>query len=112
MKQAIVVNASLKLPKGKLASQVAQASVAAFLEASEEAKQAWLENGMPKVVLKGSGEADLMRLQDLAKERNIPAELVRDAGKTVVPEGTVTCLGLGPASEDEIDELTGELKLL
>lgn len=112
MKQAIVVNASLKLPKGKLAAQVAHASLAAFLEASEEAKQAWLENGMPKIVLKGSDEADLMRLQDLAKSRNIPAELVRDAGKTVVPEGTVTCLGLGPASEDEIDELTGELKLL
>jgi peptidyl-tRNA hydrolase len=112
MKQVIVVNAALRLPKGKLAAQVAHAAVGAFLEANTEAQQAWLEEGMPKVVLKGNSAEELLRLQTLAMQRHIPACLINDAGRTVVPAGTVTCIGLGPAGDDEIDGLTGELKLL
>jgi len=107
-----VVNAALKLPKGKLAAQVAHAAVGAFLEASVHARQTWLEEGMPKVVLKGNSAEELMGLQSLAMQRHIPACLINDAGRTVVPAGTVTCVGLGPASDNEIDELTGALKLL
>ncbi len=112
MKQVIIVNQSLKLPKGKLAAQVAHAAVAAFLVASEQAKQIWHKEGMPKVVLRGLDEDALRNLQRIALERNIPAQLIRDAGRTVVPTGTVTCLGLGPAPEIELDALTGTLKLL
>jgi peptidyl-tRNA hydrolase len=112
MKQAIVVNDSLKLPKGKLAAQVAHASVGAFLQSSIEDRQAWLEEGMPKVVLKAPGDEDLQRLFLLAQERNLPADLVADAGRTVVPEGTLTCLGIGPAPEEILDSVTGDLKLL
>ena len=112
MKQVIVVNDSLKLPKGKLAAQVAHASVSAFLVADEEAKKTWLKKGMPKVVLKGENEEELLKLQTMAQERGIPVRLIEDAGKTVVPEGTITCLGLGPAPESELNELTGSLKLL
>jgi PTH2 family peptidyl-tRNA hydrolase len=112
MKQVIVVNEALKLPRGKLAAQAAHASIAAFLAASEETRQAWLNRGMTKIVLKVDQEADLISLHDLALSRNIPAQLISDAGRTVVPAGTVTCLGLGPASDAEIDELTSSLKLL
>lgn len=112
MKQIIVVNESLKLPRGKLAAQVAHAAVAAFLAASEEAKRLWLASGMPKVVLKSQSAEELRQLEEAAKERGIPAYLITDAGRTVVLAGTVTCLGLGPAPEEALDELTGELKLV
>jgi len=112
VKQVIVVNGSLKLPRGKLAAQVAHAAVAAFCVASRKAKRKWLGTGMPKVVLRTDSEEDLRRLLALALKRRIPAQLIHDAGKTVVAEGTITCLGLGPADEDEIDALTGHLKLL
>lgn len=55
MKQVLIVHELLKLPRGKLAAQVAHAAVAAFLMAGTEAQQAWLANGMPKVVLKSPG---------------------------------------------------------
>lgn len=100
------------MPRGKLAAQVAHAAVGSFIAASAEAQQAWLNNGMPKIVLKVDDEADLIRLYDLALGQNIPAQLIKDAGRTVIPKGTLTCLGLGPASSNELDELTGELKLL
>jgi peptidyl-tRNA hydrolase, PTH2 family len=112
VKQVIVVNHSLKLPPGKLAAQVAHASVGAFLATDPEAQQRWLEEGMPKVVLKGEDEAHLAQLESLAEAKNIPCRLIRDAGRTVLPAGTTTCLGLGPAPDEEIDLLTGELKLL
>ena len=112
MKQVIVVNNSLKLPKGKLAAQVAHASLSAFLIADEEAKRTWLNEGMPKVVLKGESEEELLKIQTVAQEQDIPADLIQDAGRTVIPEGTITCLGLGPAPESKLDELTGSLKLL
>ena len=112
MKQIIVVNAALKLPKGKLAAQVAHAAIGAFLEASTQVQHLWLEEGMPKVVLKGTSTEELLELQTSALRRHIPACLIRDAGRTVVPSGTVTCLGLGPADDTEIDALTGTLKLL
>jgi PTH2 family peptidyl-tRNA hydrolase len=53
--------------------------------------------------------SDLLRQ---AREAGIPAYLVRDAGRTVVLAGAVTCLGLGPARIAEIDALTGALSLL
>ncbi len=112
MKQVIVVNQSLRLPKGKLAAQVAHAAVGAFVQAEDDARVNWLEEGMPKVVLEAPTEADLLRLLDQAVQIGIPALLVEDAGRTVVPAGTITCLGLGPADDDQIDRLTGDLKLL
>ncbi len=47
----IVVKESLKLPRGKLVAQVAQVSVATFLEADEAAQQSWVSSGMAKIVL-------------------------------------------------------------
>jgi len=112
MKQVIVVNQSLHLPKGKLAAQVAHAAVSAFLEAGQTARRNWLDEGMPKVVVQAADETELLALLNKATILGIPALLIEDAGRTVVPAGTVTCLGLGPAPDDTIDLVTGNLKLL
>jgi peptidyl-tRNA hydrolase len=102
----------LKLPRGKLAAQVAHASVAALLEAPADARRAWLEDGMPKVVLRGESEQELRALEAAAERAGLPNALITDAGHTVVAAGTVTCLGLGPAPIEAIDALTGELRLV
>ena len=112
MTQVIVVNTALGLPPGKMAAQVAHAALAGFLTASPSAQQEWLQTGMPKVVLQVAVEQDLHDLSTQAAAAEIPAYLIRDAGRTVVAEGTVTCLGIGPAAVAEIDKLTGDLKLL
>ena len=112
MKQVIVVNASLKLPAGKLAAQVAHAAIAGFLKASDDARLAWLQAGMPKIVVAGNDTAQLEQLHEAAAAQGLPSYLVTDAGRTVVPAGTVTCLVLGPADEAGIDPLTGTLPLL
>src|SRR5215510_8253870 len=97
MKQVIVVNRSLALPKGKLAAQAAHAAVGAFIAAAEHSKVAWLQVGMPKIVVYAADADALILLEARAREQQIPACLVHDAGRTVLPAGTLTCLGLGPA---------------
>jgi PTH2 family peptidyl-tRNA hydrolase len=112
MKQVLVINSALALPPGKMAAQVAHASIAAFLIADNANREKWLDVGMPKIVLDGKNEAQMKLLLGQAQEAGVPAYLVRDAGRTVIPEGTVTCLGIGPAPMEEIDALTGGLALL
>jgi peptidyl-tRNA hydrolase, PTH2 family len=112
MKQVLIVNSALALPPGKMAAQVAHASIAAFLGAGDPSRKTWLEAGMPKIVLDGGSEAQLRQLLREAQEAGLPAYLVRDAGRTVVAAGTVTCLGIGPASVQAIDAVTGALGLL
>jgi PTH2 family peptidyl-tRNA hydrolase len=112
MKQVLVVNSALALPPGKLASQVAHASLAAFLTSDGADRRKWLEVGMPKIVLDGGTEERIEDLMRRAEEAGLPAYLIRDAGRTVIPEGTMTCLGIGPAAAEKIDALTGSLPLL
>jgi PTH2 family peptidyl-tRNA hydrolase len=112
MKQVILINDSLDLPRGKLAAQVAHASVASFLNSNSSAQKEWLQCGMPKVVLSASSEEDLLRYYQQAIDANLPAQLIEDAGRTVVASGTLTCIGIGPAEISEIDQITSSLKLV
>jgi peptidyl-tRNA hydrolase len=112
MKQVIVVNEGLRLPRGKLSAQVAHASVSALLAAPRDDLRQWLEEGMPKVVLRVDDDTQLTDLERGAGKAGLPAVLIRDAGRTVVAPGTATCLGIGPAEDAAIDALTGTLRLV
>ena len=112
MKQVIVVNEALRLPRGKLSAQVAHAAVEAFLTAAPDAQRGWLQAGMPKVVLQGSSEDELTDLAQRAIAAGLPVALIRDAGRTVVAPGTITCLGIGPSEEERVDRVTGDLALV
>jgi peptidyl-tRNA hydrolase len=112
MKQVLVVNGALGLPPGKLAAQVAHAAVAAFLSADTLAQRRWIEVGMPKIVVRAADEADLLALEAHAQRLGLPTATIYDAGKTVVPAGTLTCIGIGPGDTAVVDSITGALPLL
>jgi peptidyl-tRNA hydrolase, PTH2 family len=115
MKQAIVVRSDLKMGKGKVAAQVAHASLSAAEETQTKRPNwyaGWKEGGHAKIVLKVGSEDEIRQLFQKAKAAGLPASLIQDRGLTQVDPGTVTCLGIGPAPEHEVDEITGKLKLL
>lgn len=112
MKQVILVRQNLNLPKGKLAAQVAHASVSCFNKTNFFKRKKWLATGMKKVVLKVKDLTELRKYNQYAKDAGLKTALIADAGRTTVDPGTITCLGIGPAEEDEIDAVTGNLKML
>jgi peptidyl-tRNA hydrolase len=112
MKQVIVVNGALNLPAGKMAAQVAHAAIGAFLQGERQSQEAWLRSGMPKVVVECDSTDALLAILAAANASSLPALLIRDAGRTVVQDGTPTCVGIGPAEAAKINLITGDLRLV
>jgi len=113
-KQAIILRSDLGMGKGKLVSQGAHASIASAyktLQKNPEIFKKWIPY-MKKIVLKVSSEKDLMELKAKAAKAKLVVELIRDAGKTQVEPGSVTALGIGPDTDEKIDAIIKELKLL
>src|SRR3989344_7057009 len=109
-KQVILVREDLKLPKGKMAAQVAHASLDSALRSEKKLVEQWRQSGAKKVVLKANDEKELFKYKQIAEDAGLKTALIKDAGHTVVEPGTITCLGIGPDSEEKIDEITGKLK--
>jgi PTH2 family peptidyl-tRNA hydrolase len=115
LKQAIILRADLGMGKGKLVAQGSHASLLAFekaLTSREATARQWAREGSKKIVLKVNSEGELGSVFHAAKAAGLPCVLVIDAGHTQVDPGTATAVGIGPASETEIDRITGNLKLL
>jgi len=117
-KQVIIVRRDLKkfgISIGKLAVQVAHGAVEGFRLVKEIAPamaNLWLSSGQKKIVVLVPDEKELMRRYSRAKTLNIPAVIIRDAGLTELPPGTITVLALGPWYSDIIDKVSGDLPLL
>jgi PTH2 family peptidyl-tRNA hydrolase len=112
-KLTLVMRADLGMGRGKIAAQAAHAAVAAAMAGSGTRDfRAWLRDGQPKVVLKVSGEDELYAIAERAHASGLPVQVIHDAGRTQVAEGTPTCCAIGPAEASRIDAITGELSLL
>ena len=111
-KQVILVRMDLKLPKGKLAVQVAHASVEATHRSDRDIIKRWRAEGMKKVVLKIADLDELYRYEQQAKDARLTVAVITDAGLTTVAPGTTTCMAIGPDEEEKIDRITGNLKIL
>ena len=114
-KMVIVTRKDLKLSPGKLAVQVAHAAVScALLTKKKKPKwfKKWQEGGGKKVVVKVDSENDFYPLIEMADNLHIVTNLVMDAGHTEIPPRTKTVLGIGPAPNNLIDQITGDLPLL
>src|SRR3972149_2087065 len=101
-KLVVAVRADLDLSRGKLAVQVAHASVMAALDAKARHRRwfaAWYAEGQKKVVVRASGIPELHGLRARARGRGLPP-------------GTVTCLAVGPGPNELVDQVTGSLKLV
>ena len=132
-KQSIIVRDDLNMPKGKMAAQVAHASMGAILFYARDMGEVtgtedkpghlyqmnvpapvheWLSGDFAKIVLKCQTADDLFALEDQAKAQNIPYKLIKDNGTTVFSEPTITCIAIGPWYAEVIDEMTKNFKLL
>ncbi len=114
VKQVIVVRTDLEMGKGKIAAQVGHACVLGA-ENVRKSNPEWFDKwwiGQEKIVLKVSGSKELEEIKKHAIDLGLPWSEVTDAGHTQIAPGTTTCISLGPAPEEKINKITGDLKLL
>ena len=111
MKQTIVARTDIGMGEGKLAAQVAHASLSAYEDASTRVRKRWKGEGQKKIVLKGSGESQLFELAEKARAEGLPHAIIRDAGHTQLEPGTVTALAVGPGDDEIVDRVTGDLSI-
>lgn len=111
----IVTRKDLKLSSGKLAAQASHAAVNCVLtgqKISPNLVKTWMANGARKIVCEAQDLNALKMLYGKARDLDLVAELITDAGHTEIPSGTITVLGIGPNLRNQIDIITGDLKLL
>ena len=104
----------LKMGRGKIAAQVGHACVMGA-QYVQRVHPDWFEEWWPfqeKVVVRVDGYKAIQEIRQGAIDLGVPWHEVTDAGRTQVEAGTTTCISLGPAPEDLIDRITGELRLL
>ena len=114
IKQVIAVRTDLGMGKGKIAAQVGHACVMGAEHVRKSHPEWWSEwwIGQEKVVVKVLGIKQLQEVKRHAIDLNLPWSEISDAGHTQLAPGTTTCISIGPAPENLIDKITGDLKLL
>jgi peptidyl-tRNA hydrolase, PTH2 family len=126
-KQVIVMRKDLNMRKGKMIAQGSHASMSFLTRRIHEAQNfmiiyyeplwpaaiEWLESSFVKICVSVDSEAELLEIAYKAKEAGLETNLITDAGYTEfngIP--TNTCVAIGPDWSDDIDKITGGLKLL
>ena len=115
-KMVIVVRTDLNMSLGKVSAQVGHAVLGAYklsLQNDLTKTNNW-ENfsGQAKIVLGVSNKEELFDVQNKAREAGLVTCLIHDAGRTQVAPNTPTCCAIGPDLVENIDKITGKLKLL
>lgn len=109
LKQIIIINQDLDMSLGKTCAQACHASLGSFLRADAQKIKNWQKQGQKKILVKSN---NLGELKNQADNLEISNFLVKDAGLTELEPDTITALGIGPDGEENIDKITGDLKLL
>lgn len=125
-KQVIVVRKDLNMRKGKLAAQVAHASMGAIMKYANDEDLAvviktprgsaiydWLNGSFTKVVVSVNSEKELLDLEEDCKTLDLRHCLITDSGRTEFGGvATKTCIAIGPCEVSEVNKVTKHLSLL
>src|SRR5271169_2050588 len=125
VKQVIIIRKDLNMRKGKMCSQSAHASMKVFFDmmvkqplnlygfkATDEMAE-WIDGIFTKICVSVDSEQELIDCYNKAKEANLPCSMIEDNGLTEFGGvKTKTVVAIGPANAEDIDKITGHLKLL
>lgn len=125
VKQVIVVRKDLSMKKGKLAAQVAHASMKFLTDNNEAdrfdelvvklspAEAQWLSGSFKKIVVGVDSENALEDLILQAQLEGIEVHPIFEGeqmSNTQIP--TLTCVALGPCESEILDKITGNLSVI
>lgn len=111
----LVVRNDLKMGKGKIAAQCGHGAVGAYQNAMETCPhivRQWERNGCAKIAVRVESKEEMLSIRKSAALKSLSYCVIHDAGRTQVEPNTMTVLAIGPARCQDIDPVTGHLKLL
>lgn len=132
-KQVIIVRKELNMRKGKIAAQVAHASMKVLLDMMsvtmigyrsdiknrcltlnvDDPINLWLDGSFTKIVVGATDEEFETLYQDLMTQNVVPFAKITDNGQTEFGGvKTDTCIAIGPADPNVIDVYTKQFKLM
>lgn len=113
LKQVLIIRKDLGMRKGKMIAQGAHASVNAVFKAHKGIVTNWMLHGSTKIAVSVDSEKELDEIYKSAIDAGLVTAFIVDKGTTEfqgIP--TATAVAIGPAPSQEIDKITGDLKLL
>ncbi len=125
-KQVIVIRNDLNMRRGKQIVQGAHASMKAILDwaihesggllidlPQDSPLENWINGRFTKVCVSVDSEAELDEIYNKAKEAGLICSMIVDVGLTEFNGApTKTCCAIGPEWPEDINKITGHLKLL
>ncbi|MHA1976062.1 MAG: peptidyl-tRNA hydrolase Pth2 [Candidatus Hodarchaeales archaeon] len=114
LKQVLILRKDLKMSKGKAAAQASHAAVGAAIKLMRQNPtlfNKWWNGGQMKVVLAVESETQLEDVESRIRRLGAFVTKINDAGRTQLPPGTATALGIGPHNQMDIEKITSTLKL-
>lgn len=126
VKQVIVMRKDLNMRKGKMVAQGAHASMKFITDGMsfnsedntasillDDDLSEWLGNSFTKICLYVESEEELDMAYQAARDAGLRVSMIEDNGTTEFNGvKTKTCIAIGPNKSDEINIVTGHLKLL
>ena len=113
-KVVVCVREDLGMSAGKVAAQTGHAIHALCRDCpAGPALTAWEDEdgGSTIICLAVSDMTELIKVRDAATAAGISCFPIFDAGRTEVESGTCTVMAVGPATNEELDAITGKLRL-
>ena len=110
----VIVRSDLALERGQEASTVSRASMKVFLSRGRDSlklgilipltdeMRAWLQGDSPMDVVYVQSEADLIRMQRLAWQAELPCALIQESNRT---RAFYTALAIGPCADENLDPI-------
>ena len=116
------------MPAGKLAAQLSHASLGCVLKLFKQseypdrtiygtclmkdtAEYQWITQEFTKIVCYVKSEEALLKVHAKAEAAGLNTVLIKDAGHTFFDKPTYTCVGIGPAFDEDLKPVTGKLQL-
>ncbi|RZF45928.1 hypothetical protein LSTR_LSTR008305 [Laodelphax striatellus] len=109
---ALMINSSLKMGKGKVAAQCGHSVVALMKQTrkvSPHLYEACARGACRMQLYAVDSSDDFKRLKVAANQLSLTNYVVADAGRTQIASGSLTVLGVGPASADVIKQIVAGL---
>lgn len=115
LKMWLVVRGDLDIPKGKLAAQAGHGFCTAMyqlMQTKPEVVVEYFEQNQPKITVVAKNLAALERVYSECFDALLPVSFIKDEGRTVFSEPTVTVVGIGPCYRDELPKYVQRLQIM